>query len=1009
MRKTITNPFYKVVFIAVLAVLLFNGKTFAQLKGGQTYYVNGATDLVSPRDTFPNLMGGNTTSTISASSGIIHYLNTLGIDTINLQRAPITIVLTTGYNPIEPNPITIGGASGGYPGMRDSTIFITLKTDGQPFAITTNGTIGANASLLRFNGIRWFSIDGAGTGNSRVLSFVMPSTATTGTSKVIDLTPSTGTSASGLQYITIKNCNIIGSSTAALSNTFAGIYLGGITSTPSAPSRGRNAFISFVNNNILGTQNGIFYKGFNAAAGQQDDNITINNNTIGGYNYPTLTPSTAALASLGSPFVGSGSANPSGIVVSASKNVSIDGNVIRNNFITAINYRAVFLTNDGSSLSLDSNIQIVNNQIYNLFSNSAGNGISGIRINMGSHTQHLKMLVANNSISKIIAYGSSNANNPSTQTVGLLFESTTANAGLEVYYNSINLNQDYMLVNGQSVCFAIAAGTTGGIISMNNIFSNTMGSGNNCVIQVGSATAWPFLYSNYNNYYATNIRAGIHCIGNLANTSNILNVSGYLKSQSLKNFRLYSLSDSLSISTPPAFSNDTICTMASGLNHLNFNRGISLPLFYLANPGILPIYAAMKFRPSNDMFGNSRTALGRFSSLGCHHWNGDSMNAQGPLNAGAIYLINNVDNPPTLQNSSNGSFKNITQAINHINSYGLGGGNGGPVTFEVRKGYAGEPGYLPAITDYLGTSFATPVVFRVANDTNITITMPNQATAPNFSAVLNIQGASFVTFDGRVNKNIKFAIPALAISTSYRVISISPLDIGSNNITIKNCVIAGNSSSTAVFTPYGIYMGTRTSNGFVSLNADLNSFSFTDNVIQAVNNGIAIRSLGSSNGHTIARNIIGGTIGTGIVGVNTTYIGGAINSAGIYLKGVQGVLIDSNIVRNCIPDGSLSNGFRGIDLDETSSTLVFSSIDVTKNFIYNLKTTTGTGCYGIKLLTLTNDATRNITLLNNYIGKIGGATANPTGGSAAAVNTSNPAGIVIDGTISAAGTPAISI
>ena len=1009
MRKTITNPIIKVVFLAVLAVLLFNGKSFAQLKGGQTYYVNGATDVVSPRDTFPSLMGGSTTSTITAASGIIHYLNTLGIDTINLQRAPINIILTTGYNPIESAPISIGGASGGYPGMRDSTISITLKTDGQSFAITTNGTVGASGSLVRFNGIRWFTIDGAGNGGIRALSFVMPAAATTGSTKVIDLTPSTGTSASGIQYITIKNCNIIGSSTTALSNTFAGIYVGGISATPSVPSRGRNANITFTNNNILGTQNGIYYRGFTNASGTQDDNITISKNLIGGYNFPTLTPGTAALAALGSPSVGSGSSNPSGIYASAIKNAFIDGNVIRNNFLTATNYRAIYLFNEGASVSLDSNIQIINNQIYNLISTTPSStssyGISGIRINMGAHTQPLRMLIANNSIAKMIAYGSTNANSlTTTEIVGIMLESTTSNAGLEIYYNSVNLNLDTMLVNSQSTCLGLAPGVSGGVICMNNIFSNTMGSGNNSCLQVGSTAGWPFTYINYNNYYASNIRAGIHCIANLAST-NILALSGYLKSQSLRNFRLYSPSDSLSISTPPVFSNDTICTIANGLNHLNYNRGINLSTFYNV---IVPIYAAMKFRPTGDMFGTSRLPLGRFSSLGCHHWNGDSLNPVCPLSSGAVYLINNVDNPPTLQNPSNGTFKNITQAINHINSFGLGGGSGGPITFEVRKGYAGEPGYLPAMNDYLGTSFATPIVFRVANDTNITITMPNTASAPNFSSVINFTGASYITFDGRTNKNIRFAIPPLAVSTTYRVIGITPLDTGSSNITIKNCVIAGNSSATSVFTGFGIYMGTRASLSFVTLNTNLNNYTFTDNIIQSVSNGIAIRSLGSSSGHNISRNIIGGSIPTGTT-ANTTYIGGIANSAGIYLKGVQSTLVDSNIVRNCVPDGTLSNGFRGIDLDETTSNLAFAGIDITRNFIYNLNTLTGAGCFGIKLALLTKDDTRNITFMNNYISRIGGVTSSPTGGSSAAVNASNPSGIFMDGTISAAGTPAIAL
>jgi hypothetical protein len=150
----------------------------------------------------------------------------------------------------------------------------------------------------------------------------------------------------------------------------------------------------------------------------------------------------------------------------------------------------------------------------------------------------------------------------------------------------------------------MAPGVSGGVICMNNIFSNTMGSANNSCLQVGSTSGWPFAYINYNNYYVSNIRAGIHSIGNIA-SSNILALSGFLKSQSLKNFRLYSPSDSLSISTPPAFSNDTICTFASGLNHLNYNRGIHL----INNFAGIPVYSSLRYRPTADMFGNQRTYL----------------------------------------------------------------------------------------------------------------------------------------------------------------------------------------------------------------------------------------------------------------------------------------------------------------------------------------------------------------------------------------------------------------
>jgi hypothetical protein len=167
----------------------------------------------------------------------------------------------------------------------------------------------------------------------------------------------------------------------------------------------------------------------------------------------------------------------------------------------------------------------------------------------------------------------------------------------------------------------------------------------------------------------------------------------------------------------------------------------------------------------------------------------------------------------------------------------------------------------------------------------------------------------------------------------------------------------------------------------------------------AVRTGIAFlmtntATIGSTS-HLIKSNIIGGEIPIGTA-LPTTYVGGSANQAGILVRGLRNSTIDSNVIRNCIPTTNVSNGFMGIFLEEPAGTTL-GAVEVSRNLVYNLVTTSGTFCTGIRVglqgvVPAAPLPPRSILIINNFIGKIlgNGVTSN--------FSNQNPSGIMVEAT-----------
>ena len=259
MNLKFTNSLSKIALLFSLLIGLNVYQANAQFQGPTgtsgghplPYIVNGTVDLVAPIDTFVNLMG-------TGSTGAITYLNSFGVD--NTTVGTITILLDQGYSGSEPTNIHVGqnNATGGYLNMSAARPIVLKPNLGLSFTITTNSySFGSTPiqSLLRFWGAQFFTVDGESVSGQRNLTFLVTNANTT--FKVIDIVPTSG---NGIQDIRIKSLNIVGSTSTVSINTSVGIYFGGVSGLAPA-ARSRNQDISYVNNYIIGVNNGIYHRG----------------------------------------------------------------------------------------------------------------------------------------------------------------------------------------------------------------------------------------------------------------------------------------------------------------------------------------------------------------------------------------------------------------------------------------------------------------------------------------------------------------------------------------------------------------------------------------------------------------------------------------------------------------------------------------------------------------------------------------------------------------------------
>ncbi|MEI6507138.1 MAG: PKD domain-containing protein [Bacteroidota bacterium] len=960
----------------------------AALQGGTTYYVDGiGANLDNVKDTFQSLSGtySSAINPVPTSAGLIPYLQLMGSDPATIGT--ITIMLAPGYSTanagsgyVELNPMSLDATGLNYPGISPNRPVQLKCTPGYNYTITTSTILSGTSSLFRLSGVSYFTIDGQATLGQKNLTFQMNASSFTNTIKVIDIIPQ-GTAS--CNSITIQNCNIVGSSTTATVYPFAGIYLGGVSAPSNALRRSNNIIIQ--NNVIKAVTNGVYIRGcgpanssFPATTGY-DLGLVVRGNTIGGTIAPGGTQNTD--------FLGGGiySTGGAGIYLAAQANALVENNIVRNSINSVSyfgNFRGIALSVEGGATAVDSGVTVNRNRIYNINTSYPGQGSYGIRMNMGSHTQPLSISFTNNTIGNITASNAVSGISGLLYPIGISIEDNSANVGASISHNSINLYGSLMANNTNSGCVNIGATVSGGIVLTNNILANRMGRAssatlggtiNYCVIvnNVSAVTPNPFTLINGNDYYVNNFDGGNSFLGYAAG------ITGNKQLVSINHWRNFTTQDAASISAIPPFLSDTLLDLNSSTSSIISTSGIS-------GTGV-----------GLDVNGNARSLT--TPSIGAFEFTSNPLAVNVPLTAGLagiVYPITGTGNAwPTLSAPTVGSFNTLSDAISYLNAYGTSGT--GSIIFELAASYTGEGSkYLPAIIDYPNALASRTVTIRPALGVNDTLTIPNQANF-NYSSVLRFIGARYITVDGR-NQNMTILMPSLANNiTGARCVAITPSDqSATTDITIKNCIITGNSSPFAINTFAGIYLGhyaPASGNAASAQFSQNNNIFITNNLIQAVRTGIYLRGPNIGSGQSqnvfIGTNRIGGDIPYG-GSANTTYLGGAASMAGIFMKGISNSIVDGNIIKNSA--SAISNDFRGIDMDALSESGTDSSITVKNNQIYNL-TSTSVSCVGIRVY-LGVDTLRNLSFINNFIGKIQGI------GAGTFYSTSNPNGFIIDGT-----------
>lgn len=975
--KTTSTKLYSLMRAIALLVVLGCTSVYAQtpFKGGSTYWINGnGTDLEAPKDTFANLMGAYTGGAYANTTGIFNALTVNGVDPST--TGTINFVIAPGYTGVETVLISVGNTTvGGFDFMSSNRPIVMKLAAGLNDTITTTATVGANASLFTFNGVQFFTIDGD-NGSGRGLTFLMPVASSSNLNRMIHFN---GVGQNGCQSITVKNCIVTGQSTTAAINTYAGFYIGGATTPSNSTKSSRN--ISIQNNIIQAVQYGVYARGIGSALANHDYNLSVVNNQIGGSIAPAGTVPTT--------YVG-GSALAAGVLISAQAFANISGNVIKNSLVgTSLGgYRGIALTTDAGTLSIDSGCTINGNWIYNHSNTGTTNlGTYGIRIALGSHTWPLNNNITNNAIGNITSTNSSNSIAGYGNPIGILIEDNSANAGYNIYHNTINLYGDTLPNGAFSACLVLSSTVTGGIKVMNNLFSNRMGRNNTANLTMStnlgvvslSTTAQPFSAFAGNAFYVTNFRGSNSFFGAFNNKVRT----------SIREINL-AFNGSNNRGTIPSFIgvNDSTMAIANNTPSNIGNAGEALSAV------------------TTDINGNARNAS--TPSIGAYEFTPDLANANTALWGGVTYDVNGVNAWPAGSAGNPGTFATMAEAINYVNHYGVTGA--GNVTLNINSGYQKENRFIPAIIEYAGTNAARRLIITINSGYSDTLTTPNTA-YPNHYAILRMIGSDYVTVDGG-NRRLTLLAQPNGTNNNTKLISICATDtLPIFNVEVKNCILTGQSSPSVINTYAGIYHGYHTPTGATpSSSATIgfnNDVTISGNLIQAVRNGIYVRGAniaGAQNRNwNISGNTIGGTTANG-GSLNTTYIGGnsvlADDQGGITLKSVAASSITGNTIKNTIPLAA-SSGFKGIDINYLNELNgKDSAITISRNTIYNLSAGTvgNTFTYGIRV-NLGTDSLRAINIFNNSIAKIIGS------GSGTNNSTSNPVAIIVDapGTVNTLG------
>lgn len=316
---------------------------------------------------------------------------------------------------------------------------------------------------------------------------------------------------------------------------------------------------------------------------------------------------------------------------------------------------------------------------------------------------------------------------------------------------------------------------------------------------------------------------------------------------------------------------------------------------------------------------------------------------------------------------ASGNFPTLTAAVNAYNTQCIGG----PVTFSlIDNTYSGAETFPIFIKPNSYQSAINTLTIKPATGVNATI-------SSNLSGdgLLRISG-NYIKIDG--SNLVNGSSRNLTITNNN---TISPLEVivhsGSaarpvQGVAIKNCNISSGSNDLT-------FSGIVFSDSSTIYNAGYFKYDTVyNNSISKVTDGIFVVgavAAGNGNGIYIAKNDL-----------STSGSNNSVSEIGIYAEGVDGAVIEDNLMANF--KGSDANDDKGIWVALGSKNVV-----VNRNKIYSLNYT-GTGGYGSHGIYISASGAANIMVSNNMIADISGDGFNYNN---AASGLDNPAGILLYG------------
>ncbi|OON66753.1 hypothetical protein B0919_21490 [Hymenobacter sp. CRA2] len=473
--------------------------------GEVVQYYLAAQDLASANNTTTSPAGGSGTPPGTTGPSIVYQYNVLpllsGTYYVGTSASPDAsrtfATLTAAANAY--NNSGMGGAvtfvllDASYSAATGETFPIAFGNNPDASANNTltirpnagvTATITAAGSVLALSNARYVTINGSNNGSASRNLTLTTSAVATGTYNLALI--STATTGPGNQSITVKNLNTVGGGTT--SNTTYGLYVG------NGPD---NDNVTLQNNSVVGVSYGIYTFGSaNVSAGGMD-NLVITGNVVG--------PATAAAAA---------NIGQWGIYVSGAVAPSVTGNEVQNVIsATTTNVHGIYLADVRNGIVSRNS---VHNVAYTGSSTTKVWAINTLMTNLSTAANPSALRIDNNLVYNITSSSTSSTWN--TSGINL-----NAGYGDKVYFNTVYLSGALSAASGTAGSAAFSNGNpsvatvSANVDVRNNIFVIIGGTGGTATTPLYAhytmATSYTGSTLNNNDLFVTTGSTGAARIG----------------------------------------------------------------------------------------------------------------------------------------------------------------------------------------------------------------------------------------------------------------------------------------------------------------------------------------------------------------------------------------------------------------------------------------------------------------------------------------------------------------